>query len=143
MQNLPHVVLSGIISTNYFGIRRIFNFYYDAQIYRNQTIFIDFSELEWIDANLSSLFYAVLFKLKKENKLEFETDEKIIEQKFHVLLRNGLFIKEKPLMDERQSTVVLKKFFPSEELVFIKYIREELLEHRGMPKFSERQKQAY
>jgi len=135
MSNLPVLSLEGEMSTNFSGIKRLFEFYHNANEYSNLTLFIDMYHLDWIDANLSSLFSAILFKLNKENNLIFSTDINYLKEKFDVLFRNGFFISNDKTLDERNSTVVLTKFYPNEDKKFIDYIEKDLLNHRGMPSF--------
>lgn len=56
-----------------------------------------------------------------------------------MLFRNGLFIQGDNVKDERDSTIQLKSFDPNagDDTEFIRYIKEDVLNHRGMPNFSE------
>ena len=137
MNNQPILTLQGELYTNFSGVRNLFDFYHKANDYSNTTVYIDMYHLGWIDANLSSLFHAILFKLGKENNLKFSTDLNFLKSKFDVLFRNGLFVTGNEVVDERQSTVVLKEFASDDDKGFIKYIKDDLLNHRGMPNFSE------
>lgn len=135
MQNLPVIKLEGDLYTDYSGIKRLFNFYHSASEYSNITIYIDFYDLNWIDANLCALLQSMLYKLNIENKLLFSADLNYISQKFNVLFRNGFMPNENNIIDENKSVIVLKNFLSSDKVGFINYVENELLENRGMPKF--------
>jgi hypothetical protein len=141
MKNIPVLSLKGEIFTNYSGIKQLFRLYHQGRDFSNLTLSIDMYKLEWIDANLSSLFYAILYKLAVENNLRFSTDVSYLKNKFDVLFRNGFFVNEEEVIDERKSTVVLKEFLPGDDKAYISYIEHDLMNHRGMPKFSKEVKQ--
>lgn len=132
--------ISGNFSTNFSGIKRLFDFYKKASEYYNDTIYIDFYDLEWFDANLSALFASILAKLSKENGLNFSTDLNFLEEHFDVLFRNGFLRTDKKIDDEQQSTVSFRSFNIDDKDGFIDYVENDLLKHRGMPVFSENEK---
>lgn len=124
------------IRTDYSGFRQLFRLYNELREHYHKTIFIDFSSLDWIDANLSAVFNAIMYKLSKDNDLTFTADGTILSTKFDVLLRNG-FIKPNNSSvpnDVRKSTVPCKHFSLSQKAEFKEYIQSDLLTHRGIPK---------
>ncbi|WP_299058840.1 hypothetical protein [uncultured Polaribacter sp.] len=137
MENKIVLHLSDSFYTNFSGIKRLFEFYRTASDYYNETVYLDFYHLNWFDANLSALFGSILSKLTKENNLKFSTDLKYLEQHFNVLFRNGFFRSENTVTDEQKSTVSFRSFLPDDKDGFINYIENDLLNHRGMPDFSE------
>lgn len=132
--------LSDSLYTDFSGIKRLFEFYKSASDYYNDTIYIDFYHLNWFDANLSALFGSILAKLSKENNLKFSTDLNFLEEHFDVLFRNGFLHSKNTISDDQQSTVSLKSFAPYDNDGFIDYIENDLLTHRGMPDFTEDEK---
>lgn len=132
--------LSGNISTNFAGTKKLFEFYKSASDYYNETIYLDFYHLNWFDANLSALFGSILTKLNKENNLVFSTDINYLREHFDVLFRNGFFKNGTKIADEQQSTINYKSISPNDKNGFIDYIENDLLNHRGMPDFSEKEK---
>ncbi|MCL7753293.1 hypothetical protein [Polaribacter sp. Z022] len=132
--------LSGNISTNFAGTKKLFEFYKSASDYYNETIYLDFYHLNWFDANLSALFGSILTKLNKENNLVFSTDINYLREHFDVLFRNGFFKNGTKIADEQQSTINYKSISPNDKIGFIDYIENDLLNHRGMPNFSEKEK---
>jgi hypothetical protein len=139
MKNTPVIKLKGQIHTDYRGMKKLFDLYTQTSKFKNQTISIDFYELEWLDANLSSLLCAILYKLISENNLKFSTNMDYLEENFDILFRNGLFLKnQKQVYDDRNSTVVLKAFEAKSSKNFARYIKNNLLKHRGMPKFEKK-----
>lgn len=129
------LTLEGRIKTDFWGVNKLYLFYAECSRFTNCIIYIDMYRLEWIDANLSSLFNAILHKLRAENNLYFSTDLNFLLRNFDILFRNGLFITEKEIYDERESTVALKSFIKDQDADFIDYVQNDLLEHRGMPNF--------
>lgn len=127
--------IEGNLSTNFSGIKRLFEFYHEAKVYTNTTISIDFYRLNWIDANLCALLHGILYKLSVDNNLKFSTDMVFLEEQFNVLFRNG-FINSGSNVDERNSVITLKEFNSKDKDGFINYIENELLCNRGMPQFS-------
>lgn len=123
------------IKTDYTGFRQLFRLYHDLKEHYNRHIYLDFETLEWIDANLSSVFESILYKLKKENNLEFSANVDVVSEKFHVLLRNGFiqFDNKIPIFDDRKSTISCRNFLPLEKEEFKSYIESDLLNHRGFP----------
>ncbi len=140
MENKVILHLSDNFYTDFSGIKKLFEFYKSASDYYNETIYIDFYHLNWFDANLSALFGSILAKLSKENNLKFSTDLKFLEEHFDVLFRNGFLRSENAISDEQQSTVSFKSFLPTDKDGFVNYIENDLLNHRGMPTFSEEEK---
>lgn len=136
MSNKPIIHINQSLYTDYSGIKRLFNFYHQALEYYNTTIYIDFYNLEWLDANLSALFGAILYKLNKENNLLFSTDLNFVSDKFSVLFRNGFLSSEEKIIDNYNSTISFKDFDKNDKAGFVDYIENELLSHRGMPKLN-------
>lgn len=134
MENQPVLKLEDCLYTDYSGIKRIFNFYHQASEFYNTTVFIDFYELNWMDANLSALFGAILHKLSEENKLRFSADLTYVEEKLNVLFRNGFLNSENIIADEQKSTISFRSFDSKDKVGFVSYIENDLLLHRGMPK---------
>lgn len=140
MEDRIVITLSNTFYTNFSGVKRLFDFYKQASEYYNDTIYLDFYHLNWFDANLSALFGSILAKLNKENNLKFSTDLNFLKEHFDVLFRNGFLRSDQKVDDEQQSTVSLKSFNPDDKDGFIDYIENDLLNHRGMPTFSDLEK---
>lgn len=136
---IKKISLRDNFNTDSSGIRKLFQFYNQASTYKNIVLEVDMYNMGFFDANLSCLFYAILYKLNKDNGLTFELDLEYLRDNYDVLFRNGLFIQGDNLKDERESTIQLKTFDPNagDDSEFIRYIKEEVLNHRGMPGFSE------
>lgn len=125
--------LRGNFGTTYEGVEKLMSFYVQASQYSDATIFINFSKLSWLDANLTAFLNALIFKLVRENNLAFETDYSFLKEKFHVLFRNGWLKDENEFSsDDRNSTVPFFEFRHTEEDKFIEYIEEKLMRHRSM-----------
>ncbi|WP_405411717.1 hypothetical protein [Maribacter sp. Asnod1-A12] len=140
MDNKIVLTLRDRFNTNFSGIKRLFEFYKSASEHHNEVIYLDFYHLTWFDANLSALFGSILAKLRKENNLTFSTDLNFLKEHFDVLFRNGFLHSETTIDDVQKSTVSFKSFSLDDKDNFINYIENDLLNHRGMPTFSENEK---
>jgi hypothetical protein len=140
MENKIILHLSDSFYTDFSGVKKLFEFYHKAADYHNATIYIDFYHLNWFDANLSALFGSILAKLSKENNLLFSTDLIFLEKHFNVLFRNGFLSSKSSIEDEQKSTISFRSFSPDDKDGFVDYIENDLLNHRGMPSFSEVEK---
>lgn len=126
------IYLRGEIYSDYYGIRDLNDIFHELKAIRNQTVKIDFSQLNWIDANLSAILNSILFRLINQNKLKFVSDINKIKSDFDVLIRNGLFQIDENIKDNQESTVCLSSFLKDEEENFIEYISNDLMNHRGL-----------
>jgi len=127
------IELKDSIYTDYSGYKRLIDFYHEANKYKNQTIHICIAKLDWIDANLSALLDAILYKLSKENQLCFTIDFEKAKTKFDVLLRNGFVKTNSPIIDSQRSTLPNMHFEIADSNTYIKYLEQWLLHHRGFP----------
>lgn len=126
------VKLTDRVDTSYSGYKKLLDFYNICRDFTNQTIHIDFYELEWIDSNKSALLEAMLYKLNKENGLSFSTDFEFLKNKFDVLIRNGFVKTEEKIEDVQKSTIQAMNFLCSDKTGFVKYLENDLMKNRGM-----------
>lgn len=129
--------LTDEIYTNHSGYKQITGIYHKLKDTHNQQVALDLYHLKWIDANLCALLQAVMYKLNKENGLTFSTDHNFLLQEFDVLFRNGFVGNSTEVKDVQESTVPIKAFIKTEINEFEHYVENDLIKHRGMPKFSE------
>lgn len=97
---------------------------------------LDFKSNTWFEANLSAILGAII-TFGQERLIRFRFVN-MGERLRDLLERNGflyLFGGEKKI-DERSSTVTLRKFEVSEDIQFRRYLDEELLTMRGLPQMS-------
>lgn len=127
------VRLTDQIGTSFSGYRKLVRFYQECAEHTNDTVSIDFYDLEWIDGNQAALFDAILYKLTKDNGLRFSTDFEFLKKKFDVLFRNGFLVDGEAIEDDRKSTVPVKNFSCEDKKGFIQYVERDLMKHRGMP----------
>jgi hypothetical protein len=136
----PIYKFKGQIFTNYKGNAVINELYHFCQSYSNQWITLDWSELTYMDANLSALLLAVIHKLKKERNLQFFLDYQYLKGPMNIFWRNGLaqyiFKSDSKPDDNRLSTIALKAFKADSVDKFAEYIEIDLLEHRGVDQVS-------
>lgn len=129
----PIYKLTDKIETDYSGFKQLTGFYNFCTNFNNTTIKIDFKELTWVDANLCSLFNAMLYKLHKDLNLTFNTDFDFVRKKFDILFRNGFLSDGTAAIDIQKSTVPNAQFAFDDKDGFCSYISEQLMKHRGMP----------
>ena len=129
---MAYIAFSGVFKTEFGGIQKLYNFYYQASQYFNDELYIDFKGLIFLDGNLCALFQSMLYRLNKHNKLLFTTDYEFIKNKFDVLIRNGFIPLPSENGDDRKSTICLKQFDVTKPDEFIEYIQTDLMNHRGL-----------
>ncbi|HQV77151.1 MAG TPA: hypothetical protein PLJ42_00020 [Chitinophagales bacterium] len=130
----------GRLQTDPKGVQQLFDFYKFAKQYSNCWFTIDFEQLEWFDANLSSELLLYCYNLKKNNNLKFFIDYSILKGDLNVLSRNGFAYyvvhnKEhfKPV-DDRETVIPIKAFQPDNVDSFADYIENIFLKQRGLDK---------
>lgn len=133
--------LQGSIETDYSGLKQLFKFYHYCRNFTKTTIYIDFYHLNWIDANLCSLFESIIYKLNNENGLVFSTDLVFLQEKFDILFRIGFIKTVEEIVDDRKSCVKARNFLWNQKREYNDYIKNELLGHRGMPKIDDELKE--
>lgn len=114
------------------GYRRLIRFYHDCSKYNDVTITIDFSELEWFDANLSAVLFSMIFILNKKNGLTFSIDMQLIEDKFDILMRNGFLDERIVIGKSDKSCVKLQAFDITDDVNFLKYVNDDLFANAGL-----------
>jgi len=132
---IPRSLITSPESTKWlFGI---FNRFKD---FRGIDIVLDFSQTQFVDANLCALFEAILFKLHKDCKHRFFSDVDDLKNRFEVFTRNG-FVKSTSVnlhpYDERQTTVRLTNFEANDSEKFCDYLEKDLFAHRAFKSKSE------
>ncbi|NVM66886.1 hypothetical protein FHW88_005204 [Mucilaginibacter sp. SG538B] len=134
------------IRTNASGNQALTNFYHFCCGYTNVWITIDWSGLNYMDANLSAVILAMVHKLKKERGLKFYLNYEDLKGGMNIFWRNGLahyiFNTGKQASDERDSTIPIKAFKIADVDSFTDYIEKKLLKHRGVEdvKFGDKEK---
>jgi hypothetical protein len=142
---MTQVFLGGSIHTDAQGYETLMDFYTNCQQYNDCQIEIDLGQLVYIDGNLCAFWLALLEDLKQHNGLTFHIDQrfwlphpKLYGENFHVLFRNKFVptLHEmedcfKDFIDERYSTIELRKFGREALNEFVDYIEKSFLEHRG------------
>ncbi|WP_148289352.1 hypothetical protein [Fibrella aestuarina] len=125
--------LEGQIRTDFTGFRQLWRLYDTLKDVYDREVFLDFSELDWFDANLAAVLCALQYKLQTENRLTFVVDHQHIAGKFDVLHRNGCFQpNEERIQDVRQSTVTSTHFYADQHISYEQYVKNDLFEHRGL-----------
>lgn len=124
------------ILTNNEGNSSLVKFYNFCCGYSNCQITMDWSQLEYMEANLSALLLAMVYKLRKERNLRFYLDYQYLKGAMSIFWRNGLahyiFNTGNKPDDERSSTIALKAFKAESVDKFTEYIEIDLLKHRGV-----------
>lgn len=137
----------GRIQTNPNGVQQLLDFYHFARQFKNCWFSLDFEQLEWIDANLSSELLLYCHNLKKYNNLKFFIDYAILKGDLNVLQRNGFAYyvvhnkdNFKP-QDSRDTVIPIRAFKPDSADSFSDYIENVLLKQRGLDKINKDSKE--
>lgn len=130
------IALQNSIFTDYYGFQQLIDFYHLCKEEKNKMILVDFSELEWIDANMCAFFEAIIYKLASDNALTFRAvGKEDFMERFSCLFRNGFLQSDVSLEeDKHKTTVPLKTFTPLQKDECMEYITNLLMQHRGMQK---------
>jgi hypothetical protein len=134
IDEIRHVVATEDIATDRAGYKKLIGFYLSCHAYHDCRVYLDFKQITWISGNMCALFSAILYKLKKENQLNFFIDREnyaFIKSKLNFLFLNG-FIEDFVKMPYSRTAVVLTKFDKSEDEKFLIYIENELFGNEGM-----------
>lgn len=125
--------LEGQIRTDFTGFRQLLKLYDSLKDVYDREIFLDFSQLDWFDANLAAVLCAFKYKLHQENNLTFVVDHNHIADHFDVLHRNGCFqIDGESVEDPRRSTIACTHFYADQLQDYKRYVQTDLFEHRGL-----------
>jgi len=139
------------IETNASGHEKLLSFFHKCKKHKAKPVELDFSGLEWIDANLSAVLAAFCYYLKNQNEVTFFIPYDQLQGPLNVLTRNGLssLITDSSLEpdDHKLSTIPVCYFNVDEVDSFAKYITYRFLGHRGaksvQPENKERIKASY
>jgi hypothetical protein len=129
---IDELLAAGAVRTNYEGYCKLVDFYDRCRKHSDKQIHAVFEQLTWFDSNLSALILAILKKLEVENNLKFFVDSELIEEKFNILIQNGLVAGVEFVPTVNKSIVKLSGFKVNEDTNFIRYIENELLSHPSL-----------
>ena len=139
---MPEFVLkgdkNGVIYTDYNGYKSLLDFYNFSKQFNNQSITINFDAINFFEANLCAVLYAMIYSLRTSNNLCFFVDFKCLRGTLNVFFRNGFTDllcnnqqKSKPF-DIKDSTIQLKLFEQDDVDNFVEYIERDFLKQRGL-----------
>lgn len=136
-KNKETVVIPRNLNTSPESTKWLYGFYNKFKDFLEFDIILDFSNTQFIDANLCALVEAILFTLNEDCNHRFFSDIAYLKNRFEVFSRNG-FLKStninSRLHDERQTTVRLTSFEASDSDKFCNYLEEDLFSHRAFRK---------
>jgi len=124
------------IRSRYDGFLILIDAFFQAHRVTNSTIYIDFQDVNFFDANLCALLGAYIEIFKKANN-----SVKIINLKnsINIIFRKNEFMNEfneKAIEDIHSTSIKYKKFQPLDENEFKFYIKNELLGKNDFPSHS-------
>jgi hypothetical protein len=126
------------IQTDYSGNQSLIDFYNYAKKYRNCWVKLNFDGINFIDANLCALLYAMIYDLKLSNNVSVFIDYSTLKRDLNILIRNGFtsFAANKQFTfqpyDYRDTTIPLKLFSQTDVNAFCNYIEKDFLHQRGL-----------
>jgi hypothetical protein len=132
------IPLSGHVTTSVAGYSKLIAFERACSKYKDCFVYVDLGGLLWLDANLSALFEAILYRLCATNRLRFSLDIELVKSRFPILLRNGFLSSLCALPDNAGTTVPIGTFLPSEVEDFVSYVDDKLLAHPSLQLGEER-----
>ena len=132
------IKISGNLTSDYLGYNQIVRFINTMSSLSHCQINIDFEQVSFLEANLCAIL-GVAFEILESNKNEinlvnFKPKVEAILRKNEFLLRFGY----EALDDKYKTTLVYKKFIPSNDQGFNDYISDNLLNHTNFPLHSEK-----
>ncbi|WP_026629480.1 hypothetical protein [Dyadobacter alkalitolerans] len=119
------------IRSDFSGVKNLHSFYDQLRTLYNTEVSLDFSWLDFFEANMSALLQALIYKLNHENGLTFTVNLPQIKEKFHVLIRNGLIKANGIPADDRLTTVACENFTSVRGHDFKHYLDNDLIGHRA------------
>jgi hypothetical protein len=126
------------IYTDVSGFRQLLRFYEECRKFSHTKIYIQLDNVLWLDGNLCAILGALLYRLKKEQNLEFCIDADQVARKCGILFHNNFIPIDQNLSSyKKQSCIPYKGFYSKQKDEFMDYLEHELLVHPAMPKFSE------
>jgi hypothetical protein len=134
MDDLNYDNLVNSIETDYLGLTQLLNFFKFSYQYSSRRINLNLYNVNNIDANMSSVLFAMIYRLRKERNVFTYID---IPKHLNVLFRNGFFnhLANKSHLsasDFRQSTIPLKSFNIDDDIPFVTYLNNDFFGHRGL-----------
>lgn len=130
--------LPAILQSNEIGYTSLINIFNLCKKTKNTTVFFNFTNLRFIEANLCSLLGCILEKLI-ENKCQFYfvSMAKNVET---ILNKNNFlthYLEYEKIEDQYNTTILYKSFNTEQDDIFEEYIYEELISKKDFPKMSE------
>lgn len=126
------------IYTDFSGNSSLLGFYNFAKSYSNCWITLNFDGINFMDANLCSLLYSIIFDLRVRKNVKTFIDFKAVKTDLNVFNRNGFLTHVagnqfvfKPF-DNRDSTIPLLAVSQDDVDGFCGYIEKDFLHQRGL-----------
>lgn len=126
------VKLIGSVNTTSRGYHKLITFYEECLMYSDLTIHICIENLNWLDANMTAIFQGLVKKLEISNRLKFKTDLSVAKIDCNVLVSNGFIVTENFIATNRGTTVSLREFCKEDSDIFVEYVMNDLLSHKGL-----------
>ena len=124
------VSLTGDIRTAHQGLTKLVEFEQSCQQYQDCSIAVDLQRLQWLDANLSAVFGAMMHRLHQTRHLDFTFDSADLRGRFSILARNGFSDNLNVQLTDGYGTAIrLRRFDAEEDEGFNVYIDQQLLAH--------------
>ena len=135
------------IYTDFSGHLSLLGFYNYAKTFRNCWVTLNFDGINFIDANLCSLLFSMIHKLKMERDVKIYIDFASVKADLNILFRNGFInhVAGKQFVfqpfDKRDTTIPLSSFAQDDVDGYCNYIERDFLHQRGLEslKFHDRE----
>jgi hypothetical protein len=128
--------LSGKYSSDFDGFSKLAKLLSDLSPLEFEQIQLDFKKCTWFEANLCAVLGAIINRVQHNlnwvSLINLPQQIEKIFSKNHFLSNFG----EIPVNDFYKTTIKYRKYKPAEEILFKKYLDEELLSKEDMPQMS-------
>lgn len=113
---------------------QLIHLYEKYKVESNKKIFIDFSQIQFLDANMTAFFDAVIYQLKLDCGHEFYLDFQDIKKRFDIFIRNGFLSDSEGQFSpigHKGSEVRLTRFLSDQDECFYAYLDKQLFDHQA------------
>lgn len=121
----------------------LIDFYQQFKGVNNNKVFLDFSQIKFLDANMTAFLDAVIYRLNCDCGHEFYVDAQDIDTRFEIFRRNGFLSNgsgQYTSFGSMDSSIKLTRFSPVDDEAYYVYLDSQLFDHtafRNIPKIKE------
>jgi len=126
--------VEGRLTSGPSSFEKLYSIYENFQNSDPKRILLDFSQVQWMDANLCAVLDSIIFVLNRDFGHLFFINKNQIKGKFDIFQRNG-FLKSTDsseyLIDNHDTSIRMTRFTCDSDGEFYEYIGDQLFGHRA------------